>query len=230
MCGRRRYPSRYPCGKGPCSPAEWHRSPSEDVAAGRDLEQPQGPRLERKAELCWGGGILDFPFLGCGNVNWNQNKPQLSEGLVLSLFRSFQEKEGMNIAEMLSNTVEGSSFFYNLEAGEMKLEVQVFFLQLSFALSSVCEQKFQCPGPLLEHQQSNWSLFGCSGFSSNSLGSFSADIVPSNTALPIMQTPRLIVKTFLRIYFGYSFENRGNCSAVREGVDHLLCLTRFFFF
>lgn len=34
----------------------------------------------------------------------------------------------MNIAEMLSNIVEGSFFFYNLEVGEMKLEVQVFFL------------------------------------------------------------------------------------------------------
>lgn len=33
----------------------------------------------------------------------------------------------MNIAEMLSNIVEGSFFFYNLKVGEMKLEVQVFF-------------------------------------------------------------------------------------------------------
>lgn len=33
----------------------------------------------------------------------------------------------MNIAEMLSNIVEGSFFFYNLKV-EVKLEVQLFFL------------------------------------------------------------------------------------------------------
>lgn len=76
-CGGRRYPSRYPCGKGLCSPA------------GRDLEQPQGPRLEQKAERAGEGEYSDFPFLACRNVNWNENKPRLSEGLVLSLFRSF---------------------------------------------------------------------------------------------------------------------------------------------
>lgn len=151
MCGRRRYPSRYPCGKGLCSPAGCHRSPPEAVAAGSGVRAAPRPVMGAKGRAWWGGGILDLPFLGCRNVNWNQNKPQLSEGLVLSLFRSFQEKEGMNVEEMLSNIVEGSFFFYNLKVGEMKLGVQVFFLQVSFALSSLCEQKFQCRGPLLEH-------------------------------------------------------------------------------
>lgn len=102
----------------------------------------------------------------------------------------------MSVAEMLSNIVEGSFFFYNLEVREMELGVQLFFLKLAFVLSLWYEQKFQCPGPLLEDEQSNWSLFSCSGFSCSSLGSFSADIVPSNTVLPIMHTPRLILKTF----------------------------------
>lgn len=34
----------------------------------------------------------------------------------------------MNVAEMLSNIVEGSFFFYNFKVGEMKLGLQVFFL------------------------------------------------------------------------------------------------------
>lgn len=34
----------------------------------------------------------------------------------------------MDIAEMLSNIVEGSFFFYNLKGGEMELKVQMFFL------------------------------------------------------------------------------------------------------
>lgn len=34
----------------------------------------------------------------------------------------------MDIAEMLSNIVEGSFFFCNLKVREMELEVQMFFL------------------------------------------------------------------------------------------------------
>lgn len=64
MSGRRRYPSRYPCGKGLCSPAGCHRSPSEDVAAGRDLEQPQGSGLEQKAEHAGEGEYWTLPVAG----------------------------------------------------------------------------------------------------------------------------------------------------------------------
>lgn len=41
-------------------------SPSEDVAAGRGLEQPQGPRLEQKAERAEEEEYWTFPFSVAG--------------------------------------------------------------------------------------------------------------------------------------------------------------------
>lgn len=63
MCGRRRYPSRYPCGKGLCSPAGCHRSPPEAVAAGSGARAaPRG--WEQKAERGGEGEYWTFSVAG----------------------------------------------------------------------------------------------------------------------------------------------------------------------